>query len=88
MNWIVHDRSYKVTDYHSAVEAIELIVTEGEGSSPCNPMAWNSTEGKELSHYFRFYSIVKQRKIRVFNDKPQENTKNVPNDDVVDYGEV
>lgn len=85
VNWIVRGRSYKVTDYFSAVDAIKLIVDEGEGSSPCNPMVW--TKGKELSHYFLFHSIAEKHQIRVVDKAQQEKTGNVP-DNVVDFSKV
>ena len=36
--------SLEVYDYITAVDAIKTIVEQGEGSSLCNPIAWN-TEG-------------------------------------------
>lgn len=54
----------KVTDFKSAKEAIQEIIREGEGSSPCNPLDWSNKTG-DLSHYFLFKSIVEQHKINV-----------------------
>ena len=54
-----------VTDFKSAKEAIEEIIKEGEGSSPCNPLDWSKDNG-DLSHYFLFKSIVEQHKIKVY----------------------
>ena len=54
-------------DFITAVEAIKLIVEQGEGSSPCNPMTWSTDDGKSLSHYFLFQSVAERREIRVWN---------------------
>lgn len=54
----------KITDFKSAKEAIQEIIREGEGSSPCNPLDWSNETG-DLSHYFLFKSIVEQHKINV-----------------------
>ena len=55
-----------VTNFTKAKEAIEEIIKEGEGSSPCNPFDWSKDNG-DLSHYFLFQSIVEQHKIKVYN---------------------
>ena len=52
-------------DYHTAVEAIENIIEQGEGSSPCNPVAWDIGSARGLSHYFLFNSVVEEREIIV-----------------------
>ncbi|XP_068752704.1 uncharacterized protein [Montipora capricornis] len=65
--WSVRGHSIEVYDFITAVEAIKLILEQGEGSSPCNPMAWNTDDGKSLSHYFLFLSIAERREIRVWN---------------------
>lgn len=65
--WSVRGHSIEVYDFITAVEAIKLILEQGEGNSPCNPMAWNTDEGKSLSHYFLFLSIAERREIRVWN---------------------
>ena len=63
--WKVSGHSMKVTDYISAVDAIEAIVHQGEGSSPCDPDAI-SEEGKEkLSHYYTFLSVIQGHEIEV-----------------------
>lgn len=54
----------KVTDFNSSKEAIQEIIREGEGSSPCNPLDWSNETG-DLSHYFLFRSIVEKHKINV-----------------------
>ena len=54
----------KVTDLTSARQAIEEIIREGEGCSPCNPFDWKNDNG-DLSHYFLFKSIVEAHEIHV-----------------------
>lgn len=61
-----YGRLFTVTDFESAKRAIEEIITEGEGSSPCNPLDWSNNKG-DLSHYFLFKSIVERHKIKVYN---------------------
>ena len=63
--WSVHGHTLKVYDYHTAVEAIENIIEQGEGSSPCNPVAWDIGSARGLSHYFLFNSVVEEREIIV-----------------------
>ena len=55
-----------VTDYVSAVGAIEAIIDQGEGSSPCNPDATSEQGEKELSHYYTFLSVSHGREIEVY----------------------
>ena len=62
-----YGRLFPVTDFESAKRAINEIIMEGEGSSPCNPMDWSSNKG-DLSHYFLFKSIVERHKIKVYNE--------------------
>lgn len=57
-----HGRMVEVTDYFSAVRAIQEIVEQGEGSSPCIPAAAD-VNMRDLSHYFSFYSIFKGRMV-------------------------
>jgi len=64
----------EVKDFKSAVDAIKVIVEQGEGSSPCNPMYWSNGTTKELSHYFLFYSIAERKKI-VVNPKDSQKTE-------------
>ena len=64
--WTVSGHSMKVTDYLSAVDAIEAIVDQGEGSSPCNPDAISEEGNKELSHYYTFLSVSHGREIEVY----------------------
>lgn len=58
----VRDEVFKVDSYVSAVRAIEKIVTEGEGASACNPL----DDSTELSHYYKFGSMVNRRHIETF----------------------
>lgn len=70
----VHYQGMKVTDYYTAVEAIRLIVDQGEGSSPCNPLAWSFYGTEQLSHYFLFYSVVENHELQVVNSTtPPDN---------------
>ena len=62
----------KVTDYLSAVDAIEAIVDQGEGSSPCNPDAISEVGNKELSHYYTFLSVSHGREIEVYPNPSRE----------------
>ena len=57
-----HGRIVQVTDYFSAVKAIQEIVEQGEGSSPCMP---TDVDTHDLSHYFSFYSILKGRMVKM-----------------------
>lgn len=88
-HWSVHGHSLEVYDYFSAVEAIQLIMEQGEGSSPCNPVAWNEENEKSLSHYFLFHSVAERREIKVFN-KTKNHILHMDGDDqlVLDYNEV
>ncbi|XP_019617050.1 PREDICTED: uncharacterized protein LOC109464484 [Branchiostoma belcheri] len=54
--WLGTDDSspFAVKDLDSAVSAIVDIVSEGEGSDPCDPF----DENYELSHYFKFAEMV------------------------------
>lgn len=58
----VRDEVFKVDSYVSAVRAIERIVSEGEGASACNPL----DDETELSHYYKFGSILNRRHIKTF----------------------
>ena len=82
----MHGHGLKVIDYPTAVEAIHDIVEQGEGSSPCNPVAWD--EGaKNLSHYFLFHSIAEKHEIQVSASPPEINNHD-KDSGVVDYSEV
>ena len=70
--WKVSGHSMKVTDYISAVDAIEAIVDQGEGSSPCNPDAISEVGNKELSHYYTFLSVSHGREIEVYPNPYRE----------------
>ncbi|KAI8515324.1 hypothetical protein Bbelb_061370 [Branchiostoma belcheri] len=50
----------EVHDLRSAIEAIEDIAIEGEGSDPCDPF---HGEGEHLSHYFKFAEILNGRRL-------------------------
>ena len=72
--YAVLHKGMKVIDYKTAVEAIRLIVDQGEGSTPCDPLAWSFHGTKQLSHYFLFYSVVENRELQVVNStKPTDN---------------
>ena len=84
--WSVHGHTIKVYDYFTAVEAIEKIIEQGEGSSPCNPVAWDTGSGKDLSHYFLFYSVAEKHEIQVvLTDTSPDGGED---DSVIDYTEV
>ena len=68
-----HGRLITVTDFESAKRAIQEIIAEGEGSSPCNPLDWSNNKG-DLSHYFLFKSIVERHKIKVSNTGSDTNS--------------
>ncbi len=87
-HWSVHGHSMKVYDYFTAVEAIQDLVEQGEGSSPCNPVAWETGEKKDLSHYFLFYSIVKKHEIQVVEAVSPLDRNDTDDDSVVDFAEV
>lgn len=55
--WSVQGKTIKVTDYQSSIAAIQAIVEQGEGSSPCNPDSWFSRK-QQLSHYYLFYITI------------------------------
>ena len=59
---------FKVTDLKRALQALALIVEQGEGSNICKPqwVAANIYEG--LSHYYSFMSIVKEHSVTVYHD--------------------
>ena len=81
----VHGHTLKVYDYFTAVEAIQDIIEQGEGSSPCNPVAWDTGEEKDLSHYFLFYSIVETHEIQVFQPLSSVDGHD---ESVMDFSEV
>lgn len=85
--WPVHGRTFKVSNFTTAVEAIKMIIEQGEGSSPCNPMAWSNGTVQDLSHYFLFYSITEKREVRVMNASNKEKMK-CGHLDEVSYEEV
>ncbi|CAH3157234.1 unnamed protein product [Porites evermanni] len=63
--WSVHGHTIEVHNYLTAVDAIKEIIEQGEGSSPCNPVAWDTGSKKDLSHYFMFYSVAEEHEINV-----------------------
>ena len=88
-HWSSHGHTLKVYDYFTAVEAIQDIVEQGEGSSPCNPVAWDTGKKKDLSHYFLFYSVAEKREIQVVKTaSPLPEEINFDDDRVVDYSKV
>ena len=70
----MHGHTLKVYDYHTAVEAIENIIEQGEGSSPCNPVAWDIGSTRGLSHYFLFNSVLEEREIIVATTDENRDT--------------
>ena len=63
----------QVHNFSEAVKAINTIVSEGEGASPCNPLMVKDKDS--LSHYFKFASIVRKRFVEAFPyaaDKQQD----------------
>ena len=79
-------KGMNVTNFLTAKEAIRLIVHQGEGGSPCNPLAWSFQHGKQLSHYFLFYSVVEKRELQVVKStKPPEKHYG---EHVLDYSKV
>ncbi|XP_078360554.1 uncharacterized protein LOC144644874 [Oculina patagonica] len=84
-DWSVHGHTLKVYDYLTAVEAIQDIVEQGEGSSPCNPAFWNKENREDLSHYFLFYSIAEKHEIQVVETGSPPDENEVDDDSVVDY---
>lgn len=64
---------FKVTDLRTALEALALIVDQGEGSNACNPQWVEEEIVRGLSHYYRFMSIVKGHEVRVnYTDEAPE----------------
>ena len=64
----IDEHDISVYDCHTAVDAIQGIIEQGEGSDPCNPLACNKNEMKDLSHYFLFKSVVEGRGIQVVKE--------------------
>ena len=84
--WSVKGHTIKVYDYFTAVEAIEDIIDQGEGSSPCNPVAWDTGSKRDLSHYFLFYSVAEKHEIQVVESVTPPDDSN--DDVIVDYTKV
>ncbi|XP_078360553.1 uncharacterized protein LOC144644871 isoform X2 [Oculina patagonica] len=84
-HWSVQGHTIKVHDYFTAVEAIQNIVEQGEGSSPCNPIAWDTGKKKDLSHYFLFYSVAEKHKIQVVETASPPDGDVGDDDSVVDF---
>ena len=87
-HWSVHGHTIKVHNYYTAVEAIQEIVEQGEGSSPCNPVAWDTGRRKDLSHYFLFYSVAEKHEIQVVETVSPPDDSSDSDDDVVDFTKV
>ena len=84
----MHGHTLKVYDYYTAVDAIRDIVEQGEGSSPCNPVAWDTGKKKDLSHYFLFYSVAEKHEIQVVGSVEPPDGNDADDDDVVDLTKV
>lgn len=85
-HWSVHGHTLAVHNYFTAVEAIQDIIEQGEGSSPCNPVAWDTGKKKDLSHYFLFYSVAEKHEIQVAEaTSPPDDNDDAATDDVVDF---
>ena len=88
-DWSVHGHTFKVYDYSTAVQAIQDIVEQGEGSSACNPVFWNKGKIEDLSHYFLFYSIAEKHEIQVFESaSPPHDNNDADDESAMDYSEV
>jgi hypothetical protein len=66
---LVHDtgieppkRVFAITDVETATRAIDLIVTEGEGTST-SPEAGPKDDPGVIAHYYRFEQIIKRHKL-------------------------
>ncbi|XP_066300996.1 uncharacterized protein [Branchiostoma lanceolatum] len=67
-------QAYKVSDLSTAIKAVDLILSEGEGGDPCNPYVDDNK--KETCHYYKFAEIVRGREVNVtYGDN------NCPSDD-------
>lgn len=65
----------KVTDYVSAVEAVKVVIEEGEGTSDCDPAIHYFDAKDDLSHYSLFHTIVKGHRVNIKRKKdPKEAT--------------
>lgn len=74
--WKLHrndSNNISIHGYHTAVDAIRAIIDEGEGSNPCNPIAWDEGHAKGLSHYFSFKSVVEGRGVEVVKKTSTHN---------------
>lgn len=88
-HWSVHGHTLAVNNYFTAVEAIQDIIEQGEGSSPCNPVAWDTGKKKDLSHYFLFYSVAEKHEIQVAEaTSPPDDNDDDAADDVVDFSKL
>ena len=64
LKWRDEKRIIEVKNFDDALKAIELIVDQGEGASPYNPLQQNVGRS-ELSHYYKFSTIFHGNKITV-----------------------
>ena len=55
----------KVTDYVSAIEAMKVIIQEGEGTSSCDPAVHYFDAQDDLSHYSMFHTIIKGHRVNI-----------------------
>ncbi|XP_078572607.1 uncharacterized protein LOC144859641 isoform X2 [Branchiostoma floridae x Branchiostoma japonicum] len=58
--WFGDNLLTEVKDIRTALAAIVHIISEGEGSDPCDPF---DKEESELSHFFKFAEVVHGRKL-------------------------
>lgn len=74
--------AFAVTDLSSALDALQVIVDQGEGFDTAEPERLLMAEGEELGHYYRFMEIKRGRRY-VKGDSPNNPTgPTIP----VDYG--
>ena len=81
----MHGHTIEVHNYSTAVDAIKEIIEQGEGSSPCNPVAWDTGSKKDLSHYFMFQSVAEKHEINVVSNASLDDSED---DGVTDYIKV
>ena len=65
---------FGVYDYFDAVRAIQVILEEGQGASPCDPKVHYVRDVEDdVSHYALFNSIVEGRRVEVFESDPYKH---------------
>ena len=77
----------KVTDYVSAVEAMKVIIQEGEGTSECDPAVHYFDAQDDLSHYSMFHTIIKGHRVKIKRrkDPRKENFSKFSKDVSISY---